>query len=496
MTRLRQRLAPLVGAVTTFCALVGCSPAQVGPTSASMGARGLPPGPPPAPDRLPMPDLAVPWSPPVISAGDVGALADALGKHDRVELRLGPRLAGASLRSRARRVFTSLSPHTRMADGAGESRLGSLIPGDLPLERSGGGADTARPRYDAHAVVVDVSRWSSPRKDAAAKIVLALDDAAVDADAWRRQPASAVGTCEPALALLGSGQEQSLAVLEPFLDHADAILWTLYRAELERRLPELRQQLAGFSDARAREEFDDADAWRTHECGAAYLDYVDQYRVCLGEAEACPYAPRVFLVEGARIGAAEPEGYIEGDCAARVGTDYVAQMRGVSRVAARSVGEMLDAKWSGLADRVAALSEVAAAMEDVCAPRRRRFSEATTREAQQRLIAIGEQFRSPEPVRDGARWLLDDGEFHVPGLGEIRQLSRFDPGPSSASREVAQRARALREFVLRSSMCGGSGGLPLAAVLVDLDGASVDFLGYFYEEELFCDELPPLLAAG
>jgi hypothetical protein len=481
------------------CAVAACSPAQVGPTSATMVAQGLPPAPPPAPDTLPMPDLAVAWAPPVISAGDVGALADALGKHAHVELRLGPRLDDAALRSRASRVFTELSPKTRVDPGEGESRLRSLIPGQLPVARvaSENDEDVGRPRYVADGVEVDVARWTPAQAQARSEAVLALDDAGVDADAWRRQPASAVGSCEPVLALLGAGQEQSLAVLEPFLDHADAMLWTLYRGELQRRLPELRAELSAFSQAKTRADFADEDAWETYTCGAAYLDYVEQYAVCLADGEACPYAPRVFLVDEARIGAAEPAGYIEGDCAARVGTDYVAQMRNVTRNATRSVGEMLDARWSSLADRVAALTEVAAAMDDVCTPRRRRFSPTATEEARARLAAIGERFHAPDPVRDGARWQLDDGDFRVPGMGAIQQLARFDPGPSAASRSVAQSARGLREFVLRSSMCGGGGaGLPLAAVLVDLEGKSVDFLGYFYEEELFCDQLPPLLAAG
>jgi hypothetical protein len=324
--------------------------------------------------------------------------------------------------------------------------------------------------------------------------VLALDDAGLDAEAWRRQPASAVGSCGDPLAALGSGQEQSLAVLEPFLDHADAVLAHLHRGALEERLPAMRSALSGFAEDKERGQFASDEAYEAHRCGRAYFEYVEAFAECGDQTTNCLFAPRMFLVGGVRIGSAEPEAFIPDDCAQRVGEDYVAEMRGISREAATTVGEMLDPAWSALADRLGALAEVHAAMDDLCTPRRRRFADADLEQARARLAEIGETFRSPEPSREAVRWVPHDDEFHVAGIGPVHQLARFDAGDASASRRVARHGRALREFVLGRGLCGASAGrLPLAAVLIDVKGASVDFLGYFYEEELFCAELPPLL---
>jgi hypothetical protein len=438
-----------------------------------------------------MPELSVQWSPPVMTAGDVTALAEALGRHDSIEVRLGSRLHGESARTLATGVFNLLSPDTNLDLASGDTNLSQLIPGPLPVARLGDPQRALRPRYDAQGIALDLSRWRDTERKEQSRAILAVDDASLDTADWQKQPASSVGSCQVAMAALGAGQEQSLAVLEPFLDHADAVLAHFYRIELDKRLPQLRTSLARF-EGKPKPKDDPA-----FDCGQTYLDYVDELSACEDEKERCPFAPRVFLVGGARIGSAEPTVYIPDQCAGLVGVDVVEQLRGASREATRTGGEMFDRQWSSLADRLGALTEVNAAMEDVCAPRRRRFSDIDLTEARRRLSRIGNDFRQSELARESARWVLHDDGFHVPGIGPVQQLARFDSGDSSASHRVVQDARSLREFVFGHSRCGKPGGrLPLAAVLVDVSGKSVDFLGYFYEEELFCPELPPLLGAG
>lgn len=469
-------------------AACGCTPAGVGPGSANVSATGLPPAPPPAPRGLPMPELSVDWAPPIISAGDVGALADALGRHSDVQVAVGPRLDGSAARDRLQKMVATLSPDTKVEVAAGA--LAKLVPGDLPIARVEG--SQGRPRYAKDGVVADLSRWRGDDSDKAP--VLALDDAKLDADAWRRQPASSVGTCQPALAALGAGQEQSLAVLEPFLDHADAVLDQLYRQELAERLGPVRSNLAAFEADEKRADFADDDAFSRHECGRAFLEYVDEIATCRDAGGTCAYAPRMYLVGNVRIGSAEPAVIVPDSCAELLGDDPVASVRGIGRDVVRTTVEVLDTEWSALADRVAALTEVEAAMDDLCTPRRRRFSDRDLGEARSRLSRIGDHFRQPQSLGPDAKWVIHEDEFRVAGIGRVHQLAQFDGGDESGAARVVQDARSLREFVIGRSHCGGSTGrLPLAAVLVGADGSSVDFLGYFYEEELLCAELPPLL---
>jgi hypothetical protein len=84
----------------------------------------------------------------------------------------------------------------------------------------------------------------------------------------------------------------------------------------------------------------------------------------------------------------------------------------------------------------------------------------------------------------------------VPTVGPVRQLARYDAGPGSPSHEVVTKARALRSFVQARARCRSTQKrTPLVALVIDVDAADVPFFGYFYEEELFCPELPPLRAA-
>jgi hypothetical protein len=433
-----------------------------------------------------MPDVDVTWAPPILSAGDVAALAEVLERHRELDLRVGPAVQVDA----GRRLVAALSPQTRVRGATAGVALTQLLAQPLPLQRQGDPEGAGLPRYAADGIGLDAARWQEGDASGAARAVLAVDRAPVDREAWGRQPAAAVGSCSRALEVLGTGQEQSLAVLEPFLDHADGLLLHFYRQGLLQELPTLRRALSARRGAAAAEEGAARGA-----CEEAAKSYLDAVAPCLDEGAACPVAPRVFLVGTARIGAAAPEAYLPEECAETLGHDYEASLARVAREAARTVIELLDARWSALSDRVAALAEVQAALDDLCAPRRWRFAEADLAQARGRLAEIGELFRSPDPDRAGGGWLLDEVGFHVAGLGVVRQLARFEAGEESASRRVVRDARALREFVLGHSQCRApAGNLPLAAVLVDLDGNRVDFLGYFYDEELFCDELPPLRA--
>lgn len=457
-------------------------PPPRGAAAVTVVSGPLPSGPAEPGLGLPMPSLDVPWTPPILSAGDLEALREALRGHGSVAVRLGERLQGPEWIARIEGLVGALTPGVTIEVVNGEGDESPFEQRSLPLSRAE--SSTGRPRY----------RWDggplSPSPGAA--LTLRVDDAELDPGRWRALPASTVGSCDAPMAALAAGQEQSLAELEPFLDHADAVLWQVYRAALQATVPRLADELSPFASLRTRSEFDDNGSWEQYQCGHAYWEYLQNFERCGVEASSCPSAPRVFLMGGARIGTAEPSFYVPEGCAAKVGRDYVLDLRGVAAEAAEVATEHLAPTWAALSDRLGAVTEVYEALEDLCAPRRRRFAASDLAVMRQRLAAIGEALTSDELAHPEGHWQRVAMPFHVPGLGPVQQVAEYDAGPGSASELAVAEARALRELGLSRALCrSGQPALPLAVALTDASG-EVGFFGYFFEEELVCGELPPL----
>ncbi len=433
-----------------------------------------------------MPVLDATWSPPMLTAGDPDALAQVLAISEEWRLALDPQLA-RSQGERLREVLTGLSDASFTlwtGDGGLEELLGGAA---LPLKRhdpTPGG----RPRYNVGGLEVDPG-WSGPHDEA----TLVIGEAALDRREWSALEAFAVGSCAPVLEGLAAGQEDSLALLEPFLDRVDAILWRSFRAGLRRSLPEFSRELEAYRELRPQSAFKDQRERDTYLCGQAYWRYVDSFGGCEESAESCPGAPRIFLVGGAKIGFPEPEVGIGEGCPELVGRDYAEEVRKLARAASRDAAANISPEWSVLADRLGLISEVHAALEDICVPRRRRFSAAVIAETRRRLAALGAALGEPDHNARGTRWGALDGTFDVVGVGRVTQVARFVE--VGLNREIRAQARGLREWVFASSRCRHpSGELPLAVLAVLAD--KVSFLGYFYEEELVCGELPPLSGPG
>lgn len=469
---------------TLGAACGGHAPAPWGAAPATMAAGPLPHG-PAAPVRgLPMPSLDLPWTPPMLVAGDLEQLRVALAGYDSVALQLGDRFGGPEQAARVEALLQAI--HPGITTVVAEPRPFAGVPLPLPLEREPDDGE-ARPRY----------RWTlgSRPTTTTASAVLELDDAALEAGRWRGLAARAVGSCDAPMAALAVGQEQSLAELEPFLDHADATLWQVYRPALQAIVPRLRAELQPYEAPRTRTERDDDGEWAQYQCGHAYWEYLQAFARCGAELGSCAPAPRVFLMGGARIGTAEPSVYVPEGCGARLGRDYVLELRSVASESAQVAQEHLAASWVALADRVGAITEVYEALEDVCKPRRRRFDPADLEAARGRLAAIGDDLASDALANPQGRWTSVEEPFHVPGYGPVQQVAIYHGGPGSASETAVAEARALRELVLGRALCrSAQPSLPLAIALVDAHGGAVEFFGYFFEEELACGALAPLWA--
>ncbi len=436
------------------------------PAPTSVGDAAPPPG------GLAFPGLDVEWTPPMSTAGDEPALSAALSLRPEVTLQLGPRLAGAGWHGRVSTLVAALAPGTKIS-GQRSGEVSALLDGAALQSPQRVLGPEGRPRYTTPPL-----RATWPEGQVG--WVLAIDDAAVRASEWRSLPAVSHGTCEPAMQALAAGQERALVQLGPFLDGADAQLEAAYRARLAKVVPALLRAL-GTEDA--------GESAAKQRCARAYRAYVQRQATCVAGG-ACREAPRLVLLGGARIAALGPTPEIGRDCATWVGRDPVAEISEVARAAATATSARLSREWVVLADRLGALAEVYAALEDVCTPRRRRFAAADLAEARRRLARIGVALASPD--LGAGRWQHSGQALVIPGLGAAQELLRFEPGASSVNAGIVADARALRDFVIGRSLCrSGHADAPLAVVLAAA-GAGVSFFGYFYEEELLCGDLPPL----
>lgn len=468
-----------------------CGPRQ-GPQAAAPASGApsqLPGGPSPPRSGLTLPSLATSWSPPTLTAGDAPGLSAALQGLPAVELVIGPGLAGSG--PRLGHALSALSPGTRVTSVRTAEQAGIVEdPAALVAAREPGGG---RPRYRAEALRVQnrfLGTWLK-HQDPEAMALVSVDAAAVDLAAWRALPAAAVGGCEPAIRALAEAQEQGLAQLEGFLNHADALLWRFYSAELKAFVPEIQGELQRYAEAPAPAE---GDARAQQECGKAYWQHLAPYVACTGP-NRCTVAPRIVLsAGGARIAAVEPPLAVSDRCPVLVGRDYPSELRQLSVDAAEAASAALDRDWSTLADRLGAIAEVHAGLEDICTPRRWRFTAADVDEARARLTRIGEALASPELARPQARWRAEAAALHVPGVGAMRQLARFEPGEGSINQAIGADARALREFVLARALCrSGHDPKPLAVLVAEAGGGAPRYFGYLYAEELVCGDLPPAL---
>ena len=460
-------------------------------------AGALPPGPPAPTGGLVVPTLDVAWRPPSMTAGDIEGLRKALSGGSALVVLLGPRLADAGTAAVLRTLPQQLDPAlTKVASAVGPL-FGVLINGrELPLERERGAETSPEgPRGPARY------RWSSLAAAPAPVValeghedarVLAIDDAEIDPNGWRRLPAHTVGSCEAAVQALAMAQEQSLALVEPFLDHADGLLAAVYRSELQSHLSGWVEGLEPFADVRPTGATD-AQSRRRHACGRAAWDRLQVHLACAETDGPCGGAPRLFLVEGVRAGVVASAKVIEPDCSLRLDRDYEQEWQDAAAEAARVVGSGLDPAWSELAARLGAISAAAEALGDVCEPRRRRFAATDLAAFRQQLGRIGAALRAVEPPRTTARWVPSSGSFHVAGVGAVHELARFDAGINSPSRRVVQEANALRAMVFERARCESDrDALPMAVTVLSGQPRTVEFFGYFYEEELMCGDLPPL----
>ncbi|MEK6607779.1 MAG: hypothetical protein AABZ30_08980, partial [Myxococcota bacterium] len=133
---------------------------------------------------------------------------------------------------------------------------------------------------------------------------------------------------------------------------------------------------------------------------------------------------------------------------------------------------------------VAALQAAGEVLARACAPARGRVSPADAEAARaafaQTVATIGDL------AQDGA-WSEERVERFAQGRGPASQLSRWAAAGADA---IAARVRDAVSGIARRR-CPSRLDRPIAIVLIDVGSSETLFFDYFFEEEIFCDELGP-----
>lgn len=337
-------------------------------------------------------------------------------------------------------------------------------------------------RWDEVQVQAELAASHVEGAGEGAGAVLVLDEAPFDSATWRAQPAWSTGGCEALQAELAVGQEHALAELEPFVDHFDARLLDAYRGAMRVALPRRRKALEG-------EGTSGADA-----CLAARRAHLDGLRSCTAaedEAAAgrCPSAPRVFIDGVLSVAMTLPDVDAPA-CAAAIARDDAASLR---EHGARDVSLAFDAlqpRWVTLADRVAALGEVARIVDEACAPRRGRLGEADLSRARTRMAAVGERLASPLAVGQTGTWQRRAAVRRVPGVGAVMSLWQWQRAPGHAAAVAVRDAKVMAAGLRDAGGCRGDDPVepPWVAMLLDPAPSPprVTFLTFVYREQLLC----------
>ena len=283
-------------------------------------------------------------------------------------------------------------------------------------------------------------------------------------------------------------QEQSLAYVEPFLDHADTVLRLRFRDLLAPELAGLRETVAPFADAAPPADASVA-AREAHACGHAQYLRVQEAAACMGE-EPCALAPRLVLRGGAQVAMPaapwQPEACTDG-------FDVDATLRGLASEATVQAVARLEPRWVTLADRVGAIGAVYEALEDVCTPRRRRFAPRDLADARVRLRQV-ERALGSDVLDEAGRWEVGEGAVFVPGQGPMTTFASYHPAEGGAAEVAVSEAKGVRRFLLSRSLCrSGYGELPLAAAVFDPGATTPSYFGFVYDESLVCADLPAAL---
>lgn len=450
---------------------------------------------PPSPST--MPSLRGPWAPPMLSSGSVDGLAATLARYPSLAIMTGPGYRGNLWEKRTFQLVQSLSPQTEVL-ARGDAEIQAIMEerGEIAIRQNmvpSGSADLwGRPTYVVQNIPLNTDWLDRQGRLMGAQAFLMIDGTAFNVQEWRNRPQYPVGDCRAPMAELERAKADGAAALGPFRAWFDGVLAQAFDKELKNNIGDVARAVRKYESPTP--PYGSRDEMRAYECGHYYWQAAQPFLECEHSPATCDVRPRLAFDQGMHIAYPQTAAYAPDDCPARFGRDIIEELHQLGQRASRAAVEKLDPAWLSYADGVAALDAIEHELEGICVPQRRRFAPPDIGEAQRRLTEVGEALQSPASGAVG-QWVGSEGTIRTADTGVMELLLSFRSGPQSPGGKAREKTHELAQFVRGAAKCTQTANqMPLTVAVVDVGTSAVGLLGFFYEEELFCPGMPPLLA--
>ena len=425
--------------------------------------------PPETPSVVSVPDVK--WTPVMVGPEKGEMITAALRAQSKIAI-IVPRTQGAGeLETQVFQMVKSAAPEVEVVS-RNETRLGKLLE-----DRDVVGYDTAG------AEGYFLPKDSPLKKEFASKkasmkgvdAVLAVRPMPSDSKVAQEMRSVQVGSCVDFEKTLSDEISASRGYFTAYENEASELLRKEFTRHLSAAVPFWKEEIKRAASIAP-------EGSVTQRCSEAYGKFMTRYDACL--KGTCDSAPRVFASAGGVIGMLDESGLIPDSCPAAGMRDFVAEMRDLGDRAVAEVLPALEGDWTGEMVRMNGVEKLRAGIDEACAPRHRRIDITGVETARREVVAYLADLRDAHIL---STWERMPGQERIPGVGVLQVLARVrsqtvDPGTQVMS--ILRRLRA-------SERCAQGTGRLFQVALIDPRDARVLYMDTFFEDAIFCEDLPP-----
>ena len=420
------------------------------------------------------------WAPATIGPASAATLAQALNDKQSLMILLGKQFQGPSDEDRVFQMVKAAAPETKIV-ARNSAILDEILleRGEIPYRQTWevGGQDVfGRPWLlpKDHPLQTDWLQKKTELKGAEA--ILLMDYVTPDERKLREMRAQTRGGCDELHAEITRSISISESWFSVFVDQVNDALASEFTRQMKTALPFWKNELA-----QSRSQV----APGTHDarCFAAYDKFLSRYDDCL--SDNCSLSPMLHAEAGGVIGM-ELSGavVIPHDCPVGVGRNYVDELMEIGRRISREIMAEIPQRWAGEFSKLGMLTKLEERLTDLCAPAHRRYAPADLATAQEKVNAFLEHVVSGSFQ---GSWESAEGKARVPGVGSVLLFGRA----KSKGGEWAVWDAQLSDIFKPLNRCRDSQRRAVQVGLVDVATSEVYFSAIVFEEQLFCEGLPP-----
>ena len=420
------------------------------------------------------------WRPATIGSDGALMLGEALKKRKSIMVLTGSNMNSPTFEDAIFQLIRTASPETRIV-ARNSAVLDEILMerGEIPFRQTWevGGQDVfGRPWMvpEDHPLSTD---WLKKKKELkGAEAMLLIDFVKPDSRKLRQMREQVRGGCDALHAELNRGIGHSESYFRNIVTQVNDVLGSEFSREMQTALPfwktELTQATAsmvpGSPDAR---------------CFSAYSKYLKNYDDCL--RGTCALSPRLHISGAGVIGMDMADAaVIPHDCPTGMGRNYLSELKGIGERVVGSVMADIPEGWAGEFSKVNMLERLDSELSRLCAPAHRRFTQDDLAVAHR---AVDDFLENVVTTRISGKWSPAEGIERIAGVGAVTILGRARPQTT----ETAVMIERLHQIFKPLNKCIDSKRRPVQVVLVDVGTSEVYFSAIVFEEQLFCENMPP-----